>query len=121
MTLRIEIQEQPERSRFWAEVEVGGMIARRRDVTSPKADGLAGIIAAVIAAYDEMVPKPKVREIAAPLIAGSKEDDAVLDALRAEAEAAGVRVDGRWGEARLRQEIAAVGQETPVVATPTGD
>jgi hypothetical protein len=34
------------------------------------------------------------------------EMSAIVDALRAEAEAAGVRVDGRWGEARLRQEIA---------------
>ena len=31
------------------------------------------------------------------------EDD--LDALRADAEAAGVKVDGRWGADRLREEI----------------
>lgn len=37
-------------------------------------------------------PKPKA------------EDD--LDALREEAEKAGVDVDGRWGEARLKAEIA---------------
>jgi hypothetical protein len=30
-----------------------------------------------------------------------------LDELRAEAEALGVKVDGRWGEQRLRDEIAA--------------
>lgn len=30
-----------------------------------------------------------------------------LDALRAEAEAAGVKVDGRWGGERLQEEIAA--------------
>ena len=35
------------------------------------------------------------------------EDD--LDALRAEAEAAGVKVDGRWGADRLREEIEAAG------------
>ena len=108
MTLRIEIQEQPERSRYWAEVEVGGMIARRREVTSPKAEGLDGIVLAVMAAYEEMTPKPKVREIDAPPVEAS---DPALDALRAEAEAAGLRVDGRWGEARLRQEIAAVSHE----------
>jgi hypothetical protein len=30
-----------------------------------------------------------------------------LDVLRVEAEAAGVKVDRRWGEARLREELAA--------------
>lgn len=36
-----------------------------------------------------------------------------LDALRAEAEAVGVRVDKRWGEARLRQEIASAPRQKP--------
>jgi hypothetical protein len=36
-----------------------------------------------------------------------------LDALRAEAEAAGVRVDKRWGEARLRAEIASTARQKP--------
>lgn len=31
-----------------------------------------------------------------------------MDALRAEAEALGVKVDGRWKEAKLRDEIAKV-------------
>lgn len=35
-----------------------------------------------------------------------------LEALRAEAEALGVTVDGRWGEARLREEIAAASSST---------
>jgi hypothetical protein len=35
--------------------------------------------------------------------------DAELDALRAAAEAAGVKVDKRWGADRLRDEIAAAG------------
>jgi hypothetical protein len=39
------------------------------------------------------------------------EEAAELDQLRAEAEAAGVKVDGRWGVDRLREEIAAA-QET---------
>ena len=40
---------------------------------------------------------------------GSEEKDpeAELVDLRAEAEAAGVKVDGRWGADRLREEIAA--------------
>lgn len=101
MTIRIEIQEQPERSRFWAEVEMGGMVARRKEVVSPKADGLSGILAVVYAAAAEIDPRvvPRVELVPA--------DDG-LDALRAEAEAAGVRVDRRWGETRLREEIAAV-------------
>lgn len=107
MTLRVEIHEQPERRRFWAEVEVGGMIARRREVTSPMEDGIDGILAVVRATYGEMVPQQK-RPPPPPLPAEAAitENDP-LDALRAEAEALGVRVDGRWGEARLREEIAA--------------
>lgn len=110
MPIRVEIHEQPERKRFWAEVEVGGMIARRREVVSPQEDGLAGMLAVVQAAVDEMIPKPKPTPIAEPAEPeGIVDSD--LDALRADAEALGVRVDGRWGEARLRQEIAAVGQQ----------
>lgn len=42
------------------------------------------------------------------------------DVLRAQAEAAGVNVDGRWGEARLKEEIAAA--ETPaVMPAPVSD
>jgi hypothetical protein len=36
-------------------------------------------------------------------------DDADLAGLRAEAKAAGVKVDKRWGEDRLREEIEAAG------------
>ena len=36
-----------------------------------------------------------------------KDPEAELDDLREEAEAAGVKVDGRWGADRLREEIAA--------------
>lgn len=35
------------------------------------------------------------------------EVDGDIDALRAEAEKAGVKVDGRWGADKLREEIAA--------------
>lgn len=44
---------------------------------------------------------------------GAEEPDpeVVLADLRAEAEAAGVKVDGRWGVDRLREEIAAAGAE----------
>lgn len=47
------------------------------------------------------VPKPAASEPAAP-------DD--LDALRKQAEDAGVTVDKRWGADRLRQEIDAAGK-----------
>lgn len=102
MTLRIEIQEQPERKRFWAEVEMGGMVARRKEVTSPKEEGLSGILGVVYAAAAEMDPRIM------PLTRVPESDDD-LDALRAEAEAAGVRIDRRWGEAKLREKIAAAG------------
>ena len=109
---------------------MGGMIARRKEVWSPKEDGLSGILAAVYAAAAEIDPRIMPPE-PAPADQGSccengdfgdgheclKQDGAVVDALRAEAEAAGVRVDRRWGEARLRQEIAAAGHER----APTGD
>lgn len=124
MPLRIEIHEQPERKRYWAEIEVGGMIARRREIVTPQEAGLSGVFADVMAAVDEMLPKPKVPEakfvatvsefvavaaagdtVAWHLASGSAEDP--LAALRAEAEAAGIEVDRRWKEARLRREIAA--------------
>jgi len=160
VSIRIEIQEQPERNRFWAEVEVGGMVARRKLVHSPREDGLAGMLAVVQATYDEMVPKPKAEPPSSPrpestpdgarLLIGSHEvgdvvkdergrswlwepdgfrpyrdglssgwpleraDESDIEALRAEAEAAGVDVDRRWGEARLRQEIASA---RPAVAS----
>lgn len=41
-----------------------------------------------------------------------------MDALRAEAEAAGVSVDRRWGEARLRQEIASAPRQRAPEPTP---
>lgn len=37
--------------------------------------------------------------------------EADLDALRAQAEALGVKVDRRWGEQRLREEIDAAGEQ----------
>jgi hypothetical protein len=47
-----------------------------------------------------------------------------LDELRAEAEAAGVKVDGRWGAERLREEIDAAKAEPDEIDEtegPTGD
>ena len=38
-------------------------------------------------------------------------DDDDLDALRAEAEAAGVKVDKRWGAQRLQDETASAGKK----------
>lgn len=129
MTLRIEIQEQPERNRFFSEVEVGGMIARRklvstertkdllvdfdthceaiRDALREMVPGLGGVVTAERPALASLPPAP---EVAAPRARVAQEPrDAApvdLDALRAEAEAAGIDVDGRWGETRLRVEIA---------------
>lgn len=50
---------------------------------------------------------------AAPLADPAQPEPGSLDALRAEAEAAGVHVDRRWGEGRLRQEIASAGRQKP--------
>jgi hypothetical protein len=52
-------------------------------------------------AVDEPVEAEPETEDAPPA------DDVDLDALRAQAEALGVKVDGRWGVDRLREEIAA--------------
>lgn len=116
MTLRIdkiEIQEQPERRRFWAEVEVltpGGF--RRKLIMTPGEDGYWGILQAIGDYCDEFAPKPAQGELA----------DLGLDALRAEVEAAGVRVDKRWGEARLREIVASVERgEASREPAPTGD
>lgn len=167
MSIWIEIQEQPERQRFRAEVEVGGLVARRKEVMSGlTGDVLADFDAHVLvirAALVGMLPKPKAaksveefaadaprvyweaqseptqwpsptasiptavtRELLSPsemndaarqLMGETKakhDADATLDVLRTEAEAAGVRVDGRWSERRLRQEIAAAAQRGEV-------
>lgn len=131
MSILIEIQEQPERSRFRAEVEVGGMVARRREVLFPRTDDLRGDIRGmfgqIAAALDEMLPAPVVREPEPPAVehwaaadeptewpAPGDDDKA---ALVERAKALGIDVDGRWGEARLRQEIAAASHEP----APTGD
>jgi hypothetical protein len=44
-----------------------------------------------------------------------------LETLRAEAEALGIAVDGRWGEARLRDEIAAAQPDSPSSVASDGD
>lgn len=124
---RIEIRQQPEHKRYWAEVEARVDAGFRRHVlTTPYADGRDGMLAALKAYWDELDPslppddpvKQMIRVmdngIADGLVglgAAVPAGNANLDALRAEAEDAGVRVDGRWGEARLRQEIAAAHDE----------
>lgn len=40
------------------------------------------------------------------LQAGDEDDEKDIDRLRAQAERLGIHIDGRWGAARLRQEIA---------------
>lgn len=42
-----------------------------------------------------------------------------LDGLRADAQRLGVKIDGRWGEDRLRQEIAAARESSARPAAPT--
>lgn len=133
---KIEIQQQPERKRFWAEVEAttpSGFRCKR--ITTPDDQGHWGMLQAIGAYLDEFLPKPAETEELSlddlrSLHSDAKAWDAVgrpeewpalgnpeywnaatlntLNLLRAEAEAAGVRVDGRWGEARLREEIASV-------------
>lgn len=53
-----------------------------------------------------------------PPAESAKPESDSLYALRAEAEAAGVHVDKRWGEARLRQEIASAARQRPAEAAP---
>lgn len=57
---RIEIQGQPERNRFWAEVELGGLIARCVKVTAADFDEVMNVVRET---YYEMNPqaRPKVR------------------------------------------------------------
>lgn len=54
--LRIEIHGQPERQRYWAEVEIGGMQARRVLLDSPAADGLLGMLRKVQAQFEAWEP-----------------------------------------------------------------
>lgn len=96
MTLRIEIQEQPERNRYFAEVEVGGMVARRNLVMSPRTgDVLADLDAhmvAIRAALRDMIPglpPPKGPEKHQEAIAavGSPTEKPALASLPPEGEA----------------------------------
>lgn len=135
MTLRIdriEIRSQPERKRYWAEAEVycdSGF--RVKQIVTPEADGRNGIFAALMAWCDELDPPPKPAKVyweaqGDPTEWPERVDPAeglekivltpdqqaafdrhwaTVDTLRAEAEAAGVRVDRRWGETRLLVEI----------------
>ena len=83
-TRRLRAGDEFEANDYWARVLVG---ARR----------------ASYAAQQEETPKPiaRVAEL-------EPEDDGakILDKLRAQAERLGIAVDGRWGVARLQQEIA---------------
>lgn len=129
---KIEIQQQPERQRYWAEVEVltpSGF--RRKRIETPDTEGHWGLLNAIGAYCDEYVPaaerySPARRGYWVPgnnmgdpdqwmgnSVSTTRPTMAEIK-LRAEAEAAGVRVDKRWGEGRLRQEIASA---RPAVAT----
>lgn len=71
--------------------------------TASPHDGKALVLLgrAKVAEASEPEPKPKVEPKPEP----KPEPDDGLEALRAEAEAAGVTVDRRWRETRLRDEI----------------
>ena len=114
---------------------------RHKFIPVPYADGRDGMLRALAAYFDEIDPPPKsesetiftaenvnaavdrFRTMTEPeaerILEGAAEIERassnrwpdVLPALRAEAAALGVAVDNRWGEARLRQEIASVGHE----------
>lgn len=122
---RIEI-EQLGPDRWVAEVEAGGTSARRQRVTGTSFDDImSGVIDAHAAltappAAKDAMPAKTAREaeaVESDRIAAdvddikareASDDDAEpvsLDALREEAAALGIDVDGRWGERRLRHEI----------------
>ena len=130
-------QPERRRYRVFIECRVDGHI-RPETINIPLSDGRDAILHAIKAYWDKWAPEPSgavvLQSIAAqepggnaaayayPLNAAEGDirrlyglpngavgvDVDPLDALRAEAEAAGVRVDGRWGEARLREVIATV-------------
>jgi hypothetical protein len=72
-------------------------------------DALARQAEATAVAYpDQDEPAPDNRDVQGKSVpADDSSDDTDLDGLRSEAEAAGVKVDRRWGEDRLRDELAA--------------
>jgi hypothetical protein len=134
---RIEIRQQPELKRYFIEVEARVDAGQRHKfIPVPYADGRDGMLRALAAYFDEIDPPPKKRRLGEPdgwvphtmtqpeaerILEGAAEIERapsnrwpdVLPELRAEAAARGVVVDNRWGEVRLRQEIASVGQREP--------
>jgi hypothetical protein len=112
MTLRIdtiEIRQQPERSRYWAECQVmcdSGY--KLKQITTPDSDGRAGILKAIADWMDglDSLPAHLPPLVNAPPDLLREADDPVRIELRAQAKALGIEVDGRWHVARLRQEIA---------------
>ena len=115
----IEIHRIPERKGFRAEIQTGDPVTRT-EVWSPLSGDHAADLDALFARISEWVeermPRPKL-EVVRQSVAVHEvppEPDTDLDALRAAAEAAGVDVDKRWGEARLRREIARAGTREDV-------
>jgi hypothetical protein len=74
--------------------------ARITELESPSADEADAKLEQLLQAETEASEQAKEAE-------DEDEYEVDLDTLRAEAEAAGVKVDGRWGHDRLREEIAA--------------
>jgi hypothetical protein len=73
-----------------------------RDALARQAEAVA------VANPDQDEPAPDNRDVQGKSVAADdSSDDGDLDGLRSEAEAAGVKVDRRWGEDRLRDELAA--------------
>lgn len=60
---QIEIQGQPERKRWFAIVEIGGLRARRREIVSPD-EGLEAALDLVREVFYEMAPDLRPAELA---------------------------------------------------------
>ena len=98
---RIEV-EQLGADRWVAEVELAASAVRRVPLRARSFDG---IVTQIISAYDKHHGLPGDVAIVRGAANAAASGDGANDVLRARAEALGVRVDGRWGAARLLQEI----------------
>ena len=86
--LRIEIHGQPERQRYWAEVELGGMQARRVVIDTPGAQGLEAMLRKVHEQFEAWEPIEKAPLATDPMVIGrvttGTDGGDVLDAITAQ-------------------------------------
>lgn len=102
---RIEI-EQLAHDRWHAEVEVGGLSARRENVNGRSFDEVMEQIIDVYARFTAPPSKPAVPvPQQEPQAVPEPQDDADRVDLQNRAMALGISVDRRWGMARLREEV----------------